>query len=189
MAGIAQSVWWLATGWTVRGSNPGRRGVSYTVQTTPTPSPPPTPTPSQPPLQRLSFSTGDITVGDWRWPRNLFLAVGGDLLLPPIVPAQACHWVTFYFARSNTTRFTSGFDNSGYRKIAAVDNIVIKIVYWAQWLRCCVTNRKVAGSIPDGIIGIFHWQSFRSHCGSGVDSASNRNEYQENFLGVNAAGA
>jgi hypothetical protein len=25
----------------------------------------------------------------------------------------------------------------------------------AQWLRYCATNRKVAGSIPDGIIGIF----------------------------------
>ena len=27
----------------------------------------------------------------------------------------------------------------------------------AQWLRCCATNRKVAGSIPAGVIGIFHW--------------------------------
>jgi hypothetical protein len=26
----------------------------------------------------------------------------------------------------------------------------------AQWLRYCATNRKVAGSIPDGVIGIFH---------------------------------
>ena len=26
----------------------------------------------------------------------------------------------------------------------------------ALWLRCCVTNRKVVGSIPDGFIGIFH---------------------------------
>ena len=26
----------------------------------------------------------------------------------------------------------------------------------AQWLRCCATNRKVAGSISDGVIGIFH---------------------------------
>jgi hypothetical protein len=26
----------------------------------------------------------------------------------------------------------------------------------AQWLRHCVTNRKVAGSIPDGVIGSFH---------------------------------
>ena len=25
-----------------------------------------------------------------------------------------------------------------------------------QWLRCCATNRKVAGSMLDGIIGIFH---------------------------------
>ena len=27
----------------------------------------------------------------------------------------------------------------------------------AQWLRCCGTNRKVACSIPAGVIGIFHW--------------------------------
>ena len=26
----------------------------------------------------------------------------------------------------------------------------------AQWLRCYATNRKVAVSIPDGVIGIFH---------------------------------
>ena len=26
----------------------------------------------------------------------------------------------------------------------------------AQWLRCCATNRKFAGSIPDGIIEILH---------------------------------
>jgi len=30
--------------------------------------------------------------------------------------------------------------------------------------------------------------SFWSHYGPRIDSASNRNEYQENFLGVNAAG-
>ena len=26
-----------------------------------------------------------------------------------------------------------------------------------RWLRHCATSRKVAGSIPDDIIGIFHW--------------------------------
>jgi hypothetical protein len=26
----------------------------------------------------------------------------------------------------------------------------------AQWFRYCATNLKVAGSIPDGVIGIFH---------------------------------
>jgi hypothetical protein len=40
----------------------------------------------------------------------------------------------------------------------------------------------------------FHWNfsvtlSFRSHYGPGVDSASNRNEYQVYFLGVKAPGA
>ena len=60
----------------------------------------------------------------------------------------------------------------------------------AQWLRCCATNRKVAGSIPASVSGFFiDIKSFRSHCGPGVDSASNRNEYQEYFLGVKAAGA
>jgi len=29
----------------------------------------------------------------------------------------------------------------------------------AQWLRCCGTNRKVAGSIPGGFFGIFHWHN------------------------------
>ena len=32
-------------------------------------------------------------------------------------------------------------------------------------------------------------KSFWQHCGPGVYSASNRNEYQEYFLGVKAAGA
>ena len=60
----------------------------------------------------------------------------------------------------------------------------------AQWLRCCATNRKVAGSIPAGVSAFFiDIKSFQSHCGHGVDSASNRNEYQEHLLGVKAAGA
>ena len=54
----------------------------------------------------------------------------------------------------------------------------------AQWLRYCATNRKVAGSIPAGVIGIFIYiKSFRSPYDPGFDSASNRNEYQEHFLG------
>jgi len=53
----------------------------------------------------------------------------------------------------------------------------------AQWLRWCATNREVAGSIPAGVSGFFiDIKSFRSHYGPGVDSASNRNEFQEYFL-------
>jgi len=60
----------------------------------------------------------------------------------------------------------------------------------AQWLRCCATNRKDAGSIPGCVSGYFiDIKSFRPHYGPGVDSASNRNEYQEYFLGVKVAGA
>jgi len=60
----------------------------------------------------------------------------------------------------------------------------------SQWLRCCATNRKVAGSIPDDVSGFFiDIKSLRSHYGPGVDSSSTSNEYQEYFLGVKAAGA
>ena len=51
--------------------------------------------------------------------------------------------------------------------------------------RHCATSRKVAGSIPDGVIWIFNW-----HNPSGrSDSVFNRNKYQEYFMGIKAAGA
>jgi len=57
-------------------------------------------------------------------------------------------------------------------------------------LRCCATHRKVAGSMPAGASGFsIDIKTFRSHYGPGVDSASNRNDYREYFLGVKAAGA
>jgi hypothetical protein len=60
----------------------------------------------------------------------------------------------------------------------------------AQWLRCCATNRKATGSIPASVSGFFiDIKYFRSHYGHGVDSASERNEYQEFLLGVKTTGA
>jgi hypothetical protein len=60
----------------------------------------------------------------------------------------------------------------------------------AQWLRHCATNRKVAGLIPDGFTEFFHWRNPTGRTMAlGVDSASNRNENQEYFLGVKATGA
>jgi len=51
-------------------------------------------------------------------------------------------------------------------------------------------QRKVAGSIPAGVSGFFiDLKSFQSHYGRGVDSTSNKYEYQEYFLGVKVAGA
>jgi hypothetical protein len=30
---------------------------------------------------------------------------------------------------------------------------------WRSWLRHCATSRKVAGSVPGGVIGFFHWHN------------------------------
>jgi hypothetical protein len=56
---------------------------------------------------------------------------------------------------------------------------------WRSWLGHCATGRKGADSIPDDVIGIFNWHnpSGRTMADYGVDSACNRNEYQEYFLG------
>jgi hypothetical protein len=31
--------------------------------------------------------------------------------------------------------------------------------WWRSWLRHCATSWKVAGLIPDGVTGIFHWHN------------------------------
>jgi len=59
--------------------------------------------------------------------------------------------------------------------------------WWLSSSRHCATGRKVAGSIPHSNFSLSY--SFRPHCGPGVDLFSKRNEYQEYFLGVKAAGA
>jgi hypothetical protein len=51
-------------------------------------------------------------------------------------------------------------------------------------------ERKVAGLIPDGVIGIFLWLNFSGRNDPRVDSASNGNEYNKGcLLGVKADGA
>jgi hypothetical protein len=36
---------------------------------------------------------------------------------------------------------------------------IIALYILIIWLRYCATNRKVAGSIPDCVVGIFHWHN------------------------------
>jgi hypothetical protein len=52
---------------------------------------------------------------------------------------------------------------------------------WRNWLRHRATSRKVAGSVPDGVNGIFHWHNPSGRTMAG--SASNRNEDYGCFLG------
>jgi hypothetical protein len=46
-------------------------------------------------------------------------------------------------------KFTTGYVH--YR--------ITEIITWHSWLMHCATSRTVAGSIPDGVIGIFHWHN------------------------------
>jgi hypothetical protein len=46
--------------------------------------------------------------------------------------------------------------NNAWLLINTSANIFIRGMRWHNWLRHCTTSRKVAGLIPDGVIGIFH---------------------------------
>jgi hypothetical protein len=52
-------------------------------------------------------------------------------------------------------------------------------VSYIKWLRLYATYRKDAGSRPDEVD--FFYLIFRPHYSPGVDSASNRNKYQESL--------
>ena len=59
----------------------------------------------------------------------------------------------------------------------------------AQWLRCCATNWKVAGSIPDGVSGFFININTSDRTMALGSTQPLTNEYQEYFLGIKAADA
>jgi len=82
------------------------------------------------------------------------------------------------------------FCNGYFEVYLLLNYIFFKVIEELSFLRYRATSRKVAGSIPVSVSGfIIDIKSFRSHYGPGVDSAPNRNEYQEYFLGVKAADA
>ena len=54
------------------------------------------------------------------------------------------------FSKSLEQTVTSVFFSVNFHFVVSLNAV-------AQWLKCCATNRKVAGSIPAGDTGIFHW--------------------------------
>ena len=67
-----------------------------------------------------------------------FIVKSGSLnLLETSGPVQACNGIALPFTFIVISSLTWG-------------------MWWRSWSRHCTTSRKVAGSIPDGIIGIFH---------------------------------
>jgi hypothetical protein len=57
----------------------------------------------------------------------------------------SCTTVAFYFT-SSCSSVMSSFNSS-----------TTTIMWWLSFLRYFATSQKVAGSIPDGVVRIFHW--------------------------------
>ena len=78
--------------------------------------------------------------------------------------------------------FINFFLYSAYLKTVTFVNVLWRLAITFtlplthNWLRRRAISRKVAGSIPDGVTGIFHWHNPSGRTtGLGVDAASNRN--------------
>ena len=46
-----------------------------------------------------------------------------------------------------------------YNDLFLSAHVISRVRRWRSWLWHCATSRKVAGSIPDDVIGIFHWHN------------------------------
>jgi hypothetical protein len=97
--------------------------------------------------------------------------------------------------RSNPRAETNEDTDNLFSPMSVLQQIAL-IITWTRGARGGVVVKalryKSAGRGFDS--QCCHWNfsitySFRSHYGPGVDSTSNRNEYQVYFLGVKAAGA
>ena len=60
---------------------------------------------------------------------------------------QWCHW-------NFSWTYGPGVDSASNRN--EYQEYFLWGTRWRSWLRHCTASRKVAGSIPDGVIGIFH---------------------------------
>jgi len=70
-------------------------------------------------------------------------------------------------------------------------NTITCVTRWHSWLRHCATSRKVSGSIPDGVIGIFHWHnpSDRTKALRSTKTLTEISTRKISWRGVKAAGA
>ena len=128
----------------------------------------------------------NLTVGSTDWSQGILRLVKGKAVL-----FQACSGPEgsrkLRFPDYMTTAQDGGkVVSPTHRPSSPPGNAPVTYFCWgtavAQWLRCCATNRKVAGSIPASVSGFFiDIKSFRSHHGPGVDSASNRNSLRTSW--------
>ena len=65
---------------------------------------------------------------------------------------------TLYGVKSRNTGIFRMTTRMMFRKFISILSVILG-TQWRSWLRHCATNRTVAGSIPDGVTGIFHWHN------------------------------
>jgi hypothetical protein len=114
-------------------------------------------------------------------------------ILQWLYPFQCCDEIMilkFTFVSTDTTWDYAYFTLQQLKLGFPALYFVIKGHAVVQWLRHCATNRKVAGSIADGV-RIFHWHnpSGRTMALGSTQPLTEMSTYQECFLGVKAAGA
>jgi len=93
--------------------------------------------------------------GEWSWPLGCFQCPVWKCLTIFFIICRR-----FQFLNKGEIRFTL-FKIWPLTVLDVLLEIAVLTVQMgtavAQWLRCCAANRKVAASIPGGVIGIFHW--------------------------------
>ena len=68
-------------------------------------------------------------------------------------------WYTYKTCALGSMQVVIYFWNSDFCLPFAVCVCKNRGTRWRSRLRQCATSRKVAGSIPNGVIGIFHWHN------------------------------
>jgi len=61
-----------------------------------------------------------------------------------------------HYGKRREGRGGGGVEEEEEKSVSVFFSGYIAFTAVAQWLRFCATNRKATGSIPDGVIGIFH---------------------------------
>jgi hypothetical protein len=76
-----------------------------------------------------------------------------SILIGYYTPCNENHFPSVYFV--NQPLHVSDIFVAHHQEVYSIYT-VYQGTRWRSWLRHCATSRKVAGSIPDDVIGIFH---------------------------------
>ena len=94
---------------------------------------------------------GYVGIIRWNGPRQI---TSRPFQSPPLLSGQQKNWELHRFLvhQINYYYFCEVLITEGVRGGAVGTR-------WRSWLRHCATSRKVAGSVAEGVTGIFHWHN------------------------------